>query len=228
MGALVHNEPVADAALVACPQCDLLQRLPALAPGSAAQCPRCGYQMWRRGRDMLQRTFALTVAAAILYVLANVAPMLSLKAVGHSASTTVFGGAEQLWRDGRETVSVLVLFTVVIAPALQIGFLLAILAGARRERPPRWVGVLLRHHPTTRTWSMIEVMLLGVLVALVKISELATVVPGTALFALFGLAILFPAIQSTFDPHDVWRRIEWADGRDARAVAAPGLAPEAR
>ncbi len=81
----------------------------------------------------------------------------------------------------------LVLFTAVVAPALQIGFMLAIVLGARRERPPRWVGTLLRHHPTTRTWSMIEVMMLGVLVALIKIADYATVIPGLALFALGAL-----------------------------------------
>ena len=83
-------------------------------------------------------------------------------------------------------VAVLVLLTAVIAPALQIGFMLAIVLGAHRQRPPRWVGTLLRHHPATRTWSMIEVMMLGVLVALVKIADYATVIPGVALFVLGG------------------------------------------
>ena len=92
----------------------------------------------------------------------------------------------QLWHDGREIVAGLVLFTAVIAPALQIGFMLAIVLGAHRARPPRWVGTLLRHHPTTRTWSMIEVMMLGVLVALIKIADYATVIPGLALFVLGG------------------------------------------
>lgn len=213
-------------ALIACPDCDLLQRLPRLAPGEAARCPRCDATLRRRGKDVLERTLALTVAAAVLYLIANVAPMLGLEIVGRTASTTVFGGAHQLWRDGREAVAALVLFTVVIAPALQIGFLLAIVVGAQRPRPPRWVGVLLRYHPSTQTWSMIEVMLLGVLVALVKIAELATVVPGLALYALGGLAVLFAWIQSVFDPHEVWERIEWADARDARGAGAPVLATE--
>jgi uncharacterized paraquat-inducible protein A len=64
-------------------------------------------------------------------------PMLGLTAVGHAASTTVLGGAQQLWQDGREMVAVLVLFTAVIAPALQISFLLAIVGQRRRHRDPR-------------------------------------------------------------------------------------------
>ena len=223
----MHNAPLPDRSLIACLHCDLLQRVPDLAPGASARCPRCDKPLWRAaGGGSLERTLALTVAAAILYVVANFAPMLGLEAVGRMASTTVAGGVEQLWRDDRELVAMLVLFTVVIAPALQIGFLLAILTGARRVRPPQWTGLLLRAHPATQTWTMIEVMLIGVLVALVKISELATVVPGTALYALAGLAVLFAAIQSTFDPHEVWARIGWADERAAATVAG-GLAPEA-
>ena len=212
----VHNRPLPDS-LIACPDCDLLQRLPDLGPGASARCPRCDVELWRRREDALERTLALSLAAAALYIIANTLPMLGLTAVGHQASTTVLGGARQLWHDGREIVAVLVLFTVVVAPALQIGFMLAITLGARREPSPRWVGVLLRHHPTTSTWSMIEVMLLGVLVALIKIAELATVIPGLALFALGALVFVMAAMQASFDPREVWRRVEWAETADATA-----------
>ena len=207
----MYNRPVDDAALIACPHCDLLQRLPALAPGASARCPRCDLELWRHRKDSLNRTLALTCAAVVLYLIANSFPMLGLTAVGHEASTTVLGGAQQLWKDGREIVAGLVLFTAVIAPGLQIALVLAIVLGAHRERVPKWVGTLLRHHPATRTWSMVEVMLLGVLVALIKIAELATVIPGIALFALGGLVFLFAAIQASFDPRDVWDRIEWSE-----------------
>ena len=75
----------------------------------------------------------------------------------------------------------LVLFAAVVAPALQIGFLLLIVLGVQHEPSPRWARELLRYHPTTRTWSMIEVMLIGVLVVLIKIADYATVVLGVAL-----------------------------------------------
>jgi paraquat-inducible protein A len=211
----VYNRPVADASLIACLHCDLLQRLPDLAPGASARCPRCDKELWRRREDSLNRTLALTLAAAMLYVLANSVPMLGLTVVGHQAFTTVFGGAMQLWRDGEQIVAGVVLFAAVIAPALQIGFMLGIVLGAHREHPPTWVGILLRHHPTTRTWSMIEVMMLGVLVALIKIAELATVIPGVALFALGALVFVFAAMQASFDPREVWNRVEWVDAGHA-------------
>jgi len=137
-------------------------------------------------------------------------PMLGLSAVGRQASTTVLGGVQQLWGNGQQVVAGLVLFAAVVAPALQIGFLLLIVLGVQHEPSPRWVGELLRHHPTTRIWSMIEVMLIGVLVALIKIADYATVVPGVALFALGGLMFLLAAMQASFDPREVWTRVEWA------------------
>jgi paraquat-inducible protein A len=214
---------VPDPSLIACPDCDLVQRLPDLPAGASARCPRCDRELWRRREDSLNRTLALSLAAAVLYVIANSTPMLSLTAVGRSASTTVFGGAEQLWEDGQEIVAVLVLFAAVVAPALQISFMLMTVLGAQRPRPPAWVATLLRHHPTARTWSMVEVMLLGVLVALIKIAELATVIPGVALFSLGALVFVFAGIQASFDRREVWERIAWAEA-DARQGVADAMA----
>ena len=207
----MYNKPLSDPAFIACPHCDLLQRLPVLAPGASARCPRCNKQLWGCREDSLNRTLALAVAAALLYVLANSVPMLGLTVVGREASTTVLGGVEYLWEDAQEIVAVLVLFTAVVAPALQIFFMLAITVGGRRDRPPRWVGTLLRYHPNARRWSMIDVMMLGVLVALIKIADYATVIPGIALFVLGALVFLLAGMEATFDPHDVWKRIQWAD-----------------
>ena len=212
----VYNQPLRDASLIACPDCDLLQRLPELPPGASARCPRCDRELWRRREDSLNRTLALTLAAGVLYVVANAVPMLGLSVVGRQASTTVLGGAQQLWNDGQQIVAALVLFAAVVAPALQIGFLLMIVLGAQRKSPPRWVGELLRHHPTTRIWSMIEVMMVGVLVALVKIADYATVIPGQALFALGVLVFVLAGMQANFDPRQIWERIEWAEARSRR------------
>lgn len=221
----MYNQPVADPALIACQHCDLLQRLPELAPGASARCPRCNKELWRRRDDSLNRTLALTLAAAVLYVIANSVPMLGLTIVGRQASTTVIGGALHLWENGQEIVGVLVLFTAVIAPALQISFMLGIVLGAHLKRTPRWVGTLLRYHPATRTWSMIEVMMLGVLVALIKIADYATVIPGVALFVLWVLVFLLAAIQANFDPREVWEKIEWAHSGARDLAASDQMAP---
>lgn len=212
-----YNQPVGETSLIACLHCDLLQRIPDLPPGASARCPRCNKELWRHREDSLNRTLALTLAAALLYIVANSVPMLGLTIVGRDASTTVIGGAMHLWNNDQKIVGVLVLFTAVIAPALQIGLMLAIVLGAMRERPPSWVGMLLRYHPTTRIWSMIEVMMVGVLVALVKIADYATVIPGMALFVLWVLVFLLAGMTASFDTREVWERVQWADeaGHDA-------------
>ena len=209
----MYNKTLSDASLIACPHCDLLQRLPNLAPGESARCPRCDEELWRRHAHSLDRPLALTLAAAFLYVVANSVPMLGLTVVGRKAFTTVFGGAAHLWTAGWESVAILVLFTAVVAPGLQIGLMLAILLGAQRERPPRWVGKLLKYYSIASIWSMLEVMILGVLVALIKIADYAMVIPGMALFVLGALIFLIAAIEASFDPQEVWRRVEWANNR---------------
>jgi paraquat-inducible protein A len=216
-----YHEPVADLALVGCPHCDLLQRLPELEPKASARCLRCDLELKRQKERPLERTLALTLAAAVLLVVANSVPMLGLSAVGRTASTTVFGGVVQLWKDDERIVALLVLFTAIVAPAAQIGLMLAVLLGARKAQPPRWVGRLLRHIPTTCIWSTIEVMILGVLVALIKIADYATVIPGVALFTLGALVFLLAAMQASFDPDEIWQRVEWIGPAPERGRLRP-------
>lgn len=217
----MYNQSLPDKSLVACPDCDLLQRLPVLAPGESACCPRCNMELQRGQPDSLHKPLALTITAALLYLIANVDPILGLSVVGRQAHTTIIGGAEHLWNTGTpglQIVAVLVFFTVVLAPGLQIGIMLAILLGAHRPQPQRWVGKLLRYYPTTATWSMFEVMILGVLVALIKIADYAQVLPGLGLYALGVLIFVIAAIESSFDPTAVWERVAWAAKADARAA----------
>jgi len=204
---------------VACPGCDLLQRIPPLPPGGKARCPRCGETLASRPAASLDRPLALTLAAAIVLIVANTQPMMGLSAVGRQASTTILGGAYEMWVQGRELTAMVVAFCVVIAPAGYLACMLAILLAARRPPAPPWVGGLLRWADAVKPWSMLEVMMLGVLVALVKIAELATVTPGIGMYATGLLVLLLPAIAVAFDPEEVWKRVEWAHG-EAGATAA--------
>jgi paraquat-inducible protein A len=211
MNARSYNQPLSDAALTACPDCDLLQRLPELPPGGAAYCPRCNRQLARRPANSRNRLLALTVAAAILWVAANSVPMLGISVLGLAASTTVVGGARYLWHHHQQLVAALVLFTAVIAPALQIGFLLAVGIGTARVPAPPWVGALMRHQPTLSEWSMIEVVLISVLVALIKIAEEAAVSPGLALYMLAALILVLAGLQYSLDRGAIWNSVAWAD-----------------
>ena len=172
-----------------------------------------------RPSDPLDRPLALTLAAAVVFIIANTTSLMGLSAVGRQASTTIIGGAYEMWLQGRETTAVIVAFCVVIAPASYIAFMLTVLLAVRRPPAPLWVGELLRWADFMRPWSMNEVMMLGVLVALVKIAELATVIPGIGMYAVGILVLLLPAITVTFDTREMWKRVTWADGTSGARAA---------
>ncbi len=194
---------------VACRGCDLLQRIPPLPPGGKARCARCNQLLASQPADPLDRPLALALAAAIALVVANLSPLMGLSAAGREATTTLFGGAISMWSQGSEFTAVVVAFCAVIAPACYIALLLTVLVMVRRPPAPRWVGSLLRWADHLRPWSMNEVMFLGMLVALTKIAQLATVMPGLGMYAVGALVLLLPAMMSTFDSREVWRRITW-------------------
>lgn len=162
--------------------------------------------------DPFDRPLALTIAAAIVYVVANAMPLMALSAIGRHASTTIFVGAREMWRQESQVTAVIVALCAVIAPGIYIALMLTILIAVRRPLAPRWVGRLLRWVEVVRPWSMNEVMMLGVLVALTKIAELATVIPGIGMYAVGILVVLLAAISSTFDPRAMWERVHWASG----------------
>lgn len=202
---------------VACPDCDLLQRMPPLQPGDRVRCQRCGCELARKPADPLDLPLALTMAATIVFIVANTAPIMGLSAVGRRASTTILGGAYEMWVTGEQITAVVVAFCVVFAPGLFLLLMLTVLIAVRRPPAPYWSGEMLRWGLHMQPWSMYEVMLLGVLVALIKIAELATVEVGIGMYALGVLVVLFPAIFVNFDPREIWRRVEWVEGDAAPA-----------
>lgn len=208
--------------VVACPGCDLLQRIPALPPGGEVCCPRCGREIATCKPGSLERTTALAVAGAMAFLIANMEPLMEMSLGGREASTTIAGGVRQMWVHGERITAVLVALFAVIAPALEIGFLLAILLFVRRPPAPRWIGTLLRWVEIAGSWSMLEVMMLGILVSLVKIAAVATVVPGIGIFAAGGVILLLAAMSSSFDPREAWSRVRWANGEGPQRLLPSG------
>jgi paraquat-inducible protein A len=213
---------------VACPDCDLLQQLPPMAPGNRERCARCGRLLSIRPGVPPDLPLALALAAVVAYLLANLLPMMDLSVVGRFATTTIAGGALQMWLEGQVLTAVLVLFCAVLAPGVYILFMVMLLLALRRTLPPSWVGEMLRWTGHLQVWSMVEVMLLGVLVALVKIAELATVTPGIGMFAFGAVVLLLPAITLTFDVRDAWARVAWVDGEAQRLALAADPASQRR
>jgi len=180
----------------------------------------------KRAADPIDRPLALTVTALIALIIANTSPLMGLSVAGRHASTTILGGSLEMWTTGEEITAVIVAFCAFLAPATFIVFLLATLLAVRRPPAPVWVGEMLRWAHSMQPWSMVEVMMLGILVALVKIAELATVDAGIGMFAVGALMLLFPAIVANFDPDEIWRRVEWADGERPHKSPAPEAATQ--
>jgi paraquat-inducible protein A len=210
---------------VACHDCELQQRVPLLPPGGKAVCARCKMTIARNPADPIDLPLALAITAAVVFLIANLTPLMGMSVAGIDSSTTILGAAWQTWLRGSELAAVSVGFCAVVAPGLFIAFMLLMLLAARRPPAPRWVGRLLRMSASVQPWSMSEVMLLGVLVALIKVSQVATVVPGVGLFALGVLVVLLAALGSSFDSHAIWRRVVWADGTRP-ALSATGAAKQ--
>ena len=222
------NDPIVPerhTATLACPDCDLLQVIPELPPGAKARCARCGRVLETRSSSPIDRPLALTLTALLVLIVANATSLMGLSVAGRQASTTIVGGAYQMWLQGQELTAVIVAFCALIAPAAYILFMLVVLLAARRPPAPPWVGEMLRWADAMQPWAMVEVMMLGILVALVKIAELAHVEPDIGMFAVGVLILHFPAIAASLDPEEIWARLEWADGESplpAPETSAPG------
>jgi paraquat-inducible protein A len=194
--------------LIACHECDLLQRMVRAAPGATVSCARCGAALYRRPRFGFDHSLPLFVAAAILMVLANAFPIVSLELQGDQTDATLLGAARVLFDEERPDVALLVLATGVLAPALQIGAALYLLIALRLERVPRGFKGAFRLFRESAPWAMVEVFALGVLVSLVKLGHVATVVPGIALWSFGVLMVVLAAAVNSVDPREIWARAE--------------------
>jgi len=195
---------------VACPDCDLLQNIPHLPPQAKARCRRCGKVLAINRPRANERTLALAIGAAIVFTLANSFPLMGLSMAGREVDTTIMGGAWMMWQEGQQMTAALVAICAVIAPAIYISFTIVVLITSRWYRPaPVWVGELLLWAELAHEWAMAEVMMLGILVALVKIADLATVIVGVGMFATGALIVLITMIAVNFDPEKIWAQVQW-------------------
>lgn len=211
VGPLPINTPtnISVPELVACHECDLLQRAVKLAPGGAAYCIRCDAQLYRQRDDRsMERAVALLCGAGILYLVANFFPILGLEVQGQRTEARLIDTVLQIRADGMPGVASLVFFTTILAPLLEICLLLAILLPLLRGAVPAYLPAVLRFVQIVKPWSMVEVFMLALLVSLVKLAHLATLVPGIALWSFALLIVLMTAASATIDPQDLWRRVE--------------------
>jgi len=147
--------------LIACHECDLLHHIKPLPDGGVAQCTRCGAVLYRQKRDSLDRTLSLTIAALILFVVANTYPFLALKSGGLVKQTTLITGTKELYAQGMEALALLVLFTSILAPLVHLVGMLYVLLPLKFNRLPRSLPRVFRLVQRLQPWGMLEVFMLG-------------------------------------------------------------------
>ena len=205
--------------LMACRECDALQYVPYVDPGSKVLCRECGSFLYRHPRGGIERPLALMFAALLFYLLANLFPLVTLNIGGVSRDTSLAGTGWALYQHDMKLLGALVLATTVAVPGTLIGGTLYVLTGLYwRMRLPgmRNVLTLLSHmHP----WEMADVFVISVLVALVKMSGMAEVIVDAGLYALLAAIVLGIAARAGMDIYLMWNLLERMQGNTPLANA---------
>lgn len=196
-----------------CPECDLLLTRQAVPDRHEAHCPRCGSLLISSRHRSIERTLALALAGLILFFPANLFPILSLTALGMSQSETIFTSAKALYDNQLYLVSGLVLLCAIIVPLLKLLLLIYLSLHLLQHKPSRMLGWAMRSYQQLDSWGMLEIYMLGVLVSIIKLIDVAEVTPGIGLYSLAGLIITTLLTSTQLDRHRFWRRIEQLERR---------------
>ncbi len=177
-----------------------------LADASLHHCPRCGEPLHLRKSNSLQRTLALLVTACVLYIPANVLPIMITDQFGNSTDSTILGGVVLLIDMGSAPIAAIIFIASVMVP---LGKLIALFyvcwsVSAGRTTDPRQRTVLYRAAELIGKWSMVDVFVVSILVALVHLTGLLVILPGAAAVAFAGVVIVTIVAAESFDPRMIW------------------------
>jgi len=198
------------AGLVRCGSCEKLLRARPLPSGARARCTRCGAVLWRRKPRSLARSWALLIAAIICYVPANLLPVMEVAGPGGSEADTILSGVQAMFAAGWYPVGLLIFFASITVPILKILSLMGLLISVQRRSHwrPRDRAVLYRVVEIIGRWSMLDMFVVSVMVALVQLGVVANVEPriGATFFAAVVVLTIFAA--QSFDPRLIWDAME--------------------
>ena len=207
--------------LIACEECDTIHRRLALGYNEIALCSCCGAELERDMGSHGKRLLPLTIASLFMYIIANAFPIVEMELHGLASRTTLIGTVFSLNAHGMPLIAFLVLVTTILFPLFQLLAVIYLIPSIRKVGRPPGFNFLVRMIQTLRPWVMVEVLLLGAIVAFVKLTNMAAVVPGPALWALGALALLLASVFS-FNPRYM-RRIALPDRREKTMSAIEPL-----
>jgi len=205
-----------------CPDCGLFQTVPKLRPGLVADCGRCGALLRRRRKNSFAVTSALMFTGLALFCVAMFSPLMGLRFAGREQLTTLPSLPLAFERFGMWELSLVVLAFTTVAPLAKLTLTAGVLIGLRTRRVPTpALTAMARARSWLTPWAMTEVFLLGLFVAYTRLSVIATVEVGVALYAMAGLMLVMVAADAWLDEHAMWDAI----GRHAGRNQEPGHGP---
>jgi paraquat-inducible protein A len=210
-----------DAHYICCHECDEISRIPLPHKPGRYKCPNCGHTLFRYWPGMIEKIYALNLAALFLFIVTNLFPFLTFEVVGNSSEATFTTAIRYLYLDNEYLLAVAVLMTTLIVPALRILLYLLIFGPLHHGIVHRYTAPMLKLLEATLPWGMLDVFLIGVLVSIVKLVKMGTIIPGTSLWAFAVMIVVMAKAQAIFDPHPVWEKIDEAGiRRGDRAAGA--------
>jgi paraquat-inducible protein A len=199
----MNPAPTAHLDLVVCEHCDTVCRRVTLERHQVARCARCDAVLYRFNRLSVDQWLALTVAAAVAFLIANVSPIIRISTQGQFNDSTLLGAVAALSHGWITPLAVPAAIAVIVVPFLQIASLGWLLGYARFGRRAPGFAELMRLLVTLRPWSMVEVLLLGILVSIVKLSSSLEVTAEAGVWATAALTVLIACVASR-DVHQLW------------------------
>jgi paraquat-inducible protein A len=194
--------------ILACDTCGLVQAVPDLAPGTSAECIRCGATIMERSAGGPEVTLALTIAALVLYVPANIYPILMMNLYGNYSENTIWDGVVSLMQYNEYFVAAVVFLASIVVPLFKLLGLLFLVVSVKwgRGRRLRARAHIFRFIDAIGPWAMLDVFLLAILVALVKLGDLGRVIPGPGMVAFTCVVVLTILASQSFDTKVIWNR----------------------
>lgn len=193
-----------------CPDCDLLVRVICL-PGSAHRqvnsCPRCNRILREYHPNGLIKALSWVITGLVLFIPANIFPVLIMEILGQEQHCTIWDGVTGLYQQGLAGVAVLVFILAILVPLLRLLVLLQVLNAVLTGRHRQLAKKLFRYFLHVGEWGMVEIYLLGVLVAIIKLADMSTVHPGFGLFCFVGLMVAELGISLCLDGQTVWEQL---------------------
>ncbi|WP_325436181.1 paraquat-inducible protein A [Pseudomonas nitroreducens] len=190
--------------LTACHECDLLMRREPVPSGHRSVCPRCGYELEIHRPHMIRRALALVMTALLLYIPANFLPIMHITILGQTSMDTVWSGVIGLSESDMKGVAVLVFLCSMVIPLAKLLCQLFVLLTIRFKVWRDQGMLLLRGYQHLREWGMLEVYLMGIIVAIVKLIDMAELHVSVGLACFIGLLFTQVWLEVTMSHHQVW------------------------